>query len=180
MEAVFGWLGSIFDLLLSLFPHLITVDANQIGVKFPRGKRRKILFPGLHWYWPLVTNEPVVITTAVGTIELDAQSLTAKDGWPVRVAMIVKGHVMSDEESAYRSLVETDDIGDAMNDIALRACGPIVQSRTFDEFCAMIEDGSFESLITERIRVDAAEHGYHVLRAFPASYTRYIPHGDPD
>ena len=78
MESALGWLQSIFDTILKLFPRLLIVGATHGGVKFVRGSKVVELKPGLHLYWPIVTEiETYCVVRQV--IDLPTYTLTTKD-----------------------------------------------------------------------------------------------------
>lgn len=87
MEA-FAWFGQIMESLGKFVPRLLIVRATQGGVKWRWGKTPKALKPGIHWYWPLVS-EVEVIVTARQSLNLPPQTLTTNDGRKLVVSAVV-------------------------------------------------------------------------------------------
>lgn len=77
--SLFEWVGRFIDLLVSFVPRFGVIRSTHLGVKWPRGKKSVGLGPGIHWYWPLLT-EMEIIVAARQTNQLPAQSLTLADG----------------------------------------------------------------------------------------------------
>jgi hypothetical protein len=55
VEAAFGWIGTIFDSLIKLAPHLQLIVKTERGVKLTRTNKSHLLGPGLHLYHPLLS-----------------------------------------------------------------------------------------------------------------------------
>lgn len=162
MEAAFAWIGRIFDFILSLFPSLITIDANQGGVKYPGGKEPVELGAGVHFYWPLVTNEPTVVSTARQTINLASQHLTTPDDAKLMASAVVIGHVVD----VVKAIHETEDYEDTIADAALRAMIQVIMSRDVTTLRDDMLEGKVENELTITIRRDLKKFGFHVERAF--------------
>ncbi len=77
--SLFEWVGRFIDLLVSFVPRFIIIRATHLGVKWPWGGKPVGLAPGIHWFWPLVT-EMDLIVAARQTNQMPPQSLTIKDG----------------------------------------------------------------------------------------------------
>lgn len=166
MESALGWIGSFFEFLIDLIPHLITVDGNEIGLKYSRGKHRKVLRPGIHFFWPIVTNDPTKITTARTTLMLPAQRLTTRDGETIILSLGVIGRVVDVEKAIH----ETDDLPDAIEDAALRAATVPVLAREHDQILRDIVDNTFITEVTRKCRSSCREFGYHVESCLVADF----------
>ncbi len=113
MSNMFGWIDHIAQFVLSLFPHLHVVNANEQGVKFSRGKNVRHLRPGLHWYWPLLTEEPTNVPVTRQTLSLASIKATTKDGERVAVTVALVFQV----SDVIKAAVRTVDLDDALSDI---------------------------------------------------------------
>ena len=112
MNAAFAWISDFVNLFISFFPHLIIVKKIESGVKFVRGKHVKILKPGLRWYWPLVTEQEVVVVVRQVT-NLAPQTLMTKDGKTVIASAVVVYRVSNIEAF----LVENHDADEAIGEV---------------------------------------------------------------
>lgn len=75
---MFEWLNKIMEAVLEFFPRRIIVTATHRGVKWKFGFEVIELKPGVHWYWPLVS-EVVQYPVARQTLKLDPQTLMTAD-----------------------------------------------------------------------------------------------------
>ncbi len=81
-------LNQILSTLLSFVPRLVIIRPTHRGIKFQRGKRVVELKPGLHWFWPLVSQVETLVT-ARQTVTLRPQSLETLDGHTLTVSGFV-------------------------------------------------------------------------------------------
>ncbi len=88
MESAFAWLSQLIETLYKFVPHILIIRATHGGVKWVRGKRIRLLSPGLHFYWPLTTEVEVVVT-ARQTLAIPDQVMATKDGKKVVVKTLV-------------------------------------------------------------------------------------------
>lgn len=155
MEAIFGWLGTIPNFLISLFPHLLIIRSTHGGVKFKRGKHEIVLSPGLHWYWPLVT-ECEVIAVKYRTTDLPAQYLETKDGRKVGTGGIVT-YGITDVRQA---LCECWDYEDVIRDKGLAAIKHVVTTNGYEYF----KGSDADRRLTTRLQRELKDYGIEVNR----------------
>jgi regulator of protease activity HflC (stomatin/prohibitin superfamily) len=129
METALGWLGDVFRFLLSLVPRLLIVRATHRAVKFARGKHARVLLPGLHFYWPLVT-EVEIVPVIRQTVDLVPQYLTTADGAPVAVS----GIVVYEVDDVLRLLTECFDYDAMIRSFSLAAIKRVVANNDFALF----------------------------------------------
>ncbi len=146
------WLVEIFDRLLSIVPRIELVCAYECGIKFGRGGRVKRLDPGLHIYWPLMS-EVVKHPTARTTMNLPMQTLITKGGpYAVSAALVYK---MTDPVKAY---TENYDIDDTIMDVALVAVAEVICEEETDDL------GKIGKSLTTIARRRLKPFGVHVER----------------
>lgn len=168
METVFGWLGQLFQALLSLVPRLGICRATHGGVKFRRGSVVREIKPGLFWYWPLVT-EVEIIATARQTLNLPTQRLTTKDG----VSVVVAGVVVYTVRNVVQALTANWDHDATIGDISLAALARHVAFHTFDELLASQADEGASDALTRLCREDLSRpYGLNVERFFVSDFVR--------
>ena len=166
METAFGWIGKIIEFLLGLLPHLYTVDADSRAVKYPRGKKPVEKLPGVRVYWPVVTNEPTIISIARRTNLLQSQRLTTADGFTVILSLGVIGRVVD----VVKAVHETEDFDDDVNQACLRAATPVVLGTTWNELTEAIKDGSFTRDVKRKAASACRPYGYKVEEVFVADW----------
>jgi regulator of protease activity HflC (stomatin/prohibitin superfamily) len=166
MSAALSWIGTLADLILSLFPHLYIVDADTRAVKYPGGREAVEVEAGPDWYWPLRTNEPTMVNIARRTNMLNSQRLTTSDGFTVILSLGVVGRVVD----AVKAVHETEDFDDDINQSALRAATPVVLGTTWTELTAQIVSGEFARNVKKKAESACKPYGYKVEAVFVADW----------
>src|SRR4051812_4540810 len=88
MNGALDWIGQFFETLALFIPRRVIVRATHRGIKWKWGSTVLELAPGIHWYWPFVSeveNHPI----ARQTISLPTQTLFTKDHKQVAIGAIV-------------------------------------------------------------------------------------------
>ncbi len=127
MESAFAWLGYIAEWLGNFIPRIKIVRSTHAGVRFKHGKDAQEMKPGIHVYWPIVT-EIEVMPVARQTHNLPSQSLMTKDGKPV----VVSGVVVYEIKDIVAAMSRNWDISDTINDITLIAMAEVITSHDLD------------------------------------------------
>jgi regulator of protease activity HflC (stomatin/prohibitin superfamily) len=84
MDSALAWIGQVANWFGQFFPRWIILNTTQGAVKFVRGSRPVILGPGIHWYWPAVTEVKEWII-AMQPVDLPTQTIVTSDGKTVAV-----------------------------------------------------------------------------------------------
>ena len=158
MEAAFAWLGQIFDSILLLVPRIVIVRATHSGVKWRYGKNVISLGPGLHFFWPLVS-EVMLTVVARQTNTPPKQILTTKDGKKVTVGIIVVYRIRNIEQAIGRI---NWDVDATVNDIAQAAVVSVIASRTYQEILDLIAVDGLNEFLREAAREDLHQFGVSV------------------
>lgn len=165
---MFEWLNDIVRGLLTLVPRLHLVRSTHRSVLFRYGKHFE-LRPGIHCYWPITTE---IVTTPVvrQTLNLTYQSLVARDGESVVLAVTVV-YEISDVVAA---LTTTDNIVDTIQDISHAAVKRVVAVCSADELQkGRTEQGkSIDRLLRQRLQTDLASYGVNVRGGFIAEFAK--------
>jgi len=109
-------------------PRLGLCRATHGGVKFIRGAKVKRIYPGLYFWWPLIT-EVEVIPTARQSINLPPQTLVTKDGKSILISVVYTVEITDPVKAIGRSWDTTD----TMTDLGTSAAIQVVTRRTFAE-----------------------------------------------
>ena len=167
MEAAFNWINQFFELVTKFFPHLLIVRSTEAGVLFKRGRIVKPIGPGLHWYWPLVTE---YYTTAVvrQTQNLPVQAAVTRD----KVAVAVSGIIVYRIKDVVAAFGKTFDFNDTMNDVAMTAILPHICSRTYDELIMEINSGQTQEALTKSVRLALRKYGVAVSLVGLTDFTK--------
>jgi regulator of protease activity HflC (stomatin/prohibitin superfamily) len=128
METAFGWLGSLMEMVGSLFPRLVIVQSTHGGVSFVRGKNPRKVSPGLMWYWPVVT-EVVLYPVVRQSLNLPSQTLTTSDNKTITFSAVI----VYDVPDILKALTVQWDLEDTLQDVSMAAVREFVLARTFDE-----------------------------------------------
>jgi len=128
MEAAFAWIGKLAEFFGALFPRLLIVKSSHRTVKYVRGKNRVLLEPGVHFYWPVVTEiESCAVVRQV--LVLKTHVLETEDG----VTVVVGGLVVYEIDDAETFLADNENAYDTIDDVATAAIRKVVISSKLDE-----------------------------------------------
>lgn len=138
-----GWLSDFIQTFISFFPHLLQVRATHGAVKFVHGKKVVELKPGLHWYWPIVT-EILEIPTARTTYNFDTQVILTSDGKPLAVSAVLVYRV-SDVVAA---LSQSHDVDDTIGDVGNSAITRVLSGKSLEDLMAEQRKGTLQGELT--------------------------------
>jgi regulator of protease activity HflC (stomatin/prohibitin superfamily) len=164
VDAALGWLGTVFESLLTLFPRLVIVRSTHQGIKWRGGKKPVRLAPGVHAYWPLVS-EVELRVVARQTVNLVTQVLMTKD----KQSAVVGGFVVYSIDDIVRAMGEKNwDVDDTLTNIAMAAIVEVVTSHTLDELLSGISEGRNSTVhrkLTLTCRKQLKQFGVAIQRA---------------
>lgn len=155
MVEIFGWLGAFPNFIISLFPHIYIVRSTHAGIKFRHGSEEIVMEPGIHWYWPIVT-ECEVIATKYRTCNLQAQYLETKDGRKVGCGAIVTYGI----DDIRAALCECWDYEDVIADKSLAAVKHVITTNEYDYF----KGAQADQKLTQKLRSELKDYGIEVKR----------------
>lgn len=158
MEA-FAWIGQIVEALGSLIPRIVLIRATHRGVRWRRGKVVKQMSPGLHIYWPIITDVEQIVV-ARQTLNLPTQVLMTKDRHQIVVGCLVvyriRDVVLAIGERNY-------DVDSTVSDVTQAAIVEVCSTRTLDQ----LQDGiswEVEKALTRTTRKRLRQFGVYVQR----------------
>ena len=162
METI-SWL---FEALSSWIPRLLIVQMTHSGVKWVRGGKIVELKPGLHWYWPLVT-EYALIPTGRQTLNTPPQTLMSKD----RKQVVASGVIIYSIKDVVQAIGHRNwDVESTADDITQAAIVSIVTQNTIEEMMDNICIG-IEKDLTDACRKQLRQFGVYVHRAAMVDYS---------
>lgn len=160
MEAAFAWLGQIFEAILMFIPRILIVRATHCGVKWRNGSNVRSMMPGLHVYWPLVTDIEVIVT-ARQTLAPPKQILTTKDNKRVVVGIVVV-YKIRDVVQAIGKI--NWDVDTTINDITQAAVVSVIAKHEFHELLRMVAEDTLNDQLTAATRKELRQFGVFVSR----------------
>lgn len=155
-----GWLSEFISTFVSFFPHLLKVRATHGAVKFVHGKKVVELKPGLHWYWPLVT-EVLEIPTARTTYNFDTQVILTRDAKPLAVSAVLVYRVVD----VVAALSQSYDVDDTVGDVGNSSITRVLSGKTLDEVLESQREGNLQDELTEMCSEELSEFGIEVEAA---------------
>ncbi len=173
METAFAWIGWIVEWLGKLIPRILIIRHTHAGVKFVWGSRVKRMGPGVHIYWPVVT-EIEVYPTARQTHNMVTQTLTTKDGQSVVVGIVVIYEI----NDIVAALSNNWDVGDTLSDVPQMAVVKVVNGWNYADLRAELT-GKVEAELTRETKHKLKSFGVKVERCgitdfSPCRVTRLI------
>tara|TARA_Y100000034_G_C6713375_1_gene315233 strand:- start:140 stop:691 length:552 start_codon:yes stop_codon:yes gene_type:complete len=131
MSEAFAWIGQLIEWFASLIPHLLVVRKTDRAIKFVKGHTVKVCEPGIHVYWPVVTDiQPVNVMRQ--KIDLEVQTLMTKD----EKTVLVDGLIMFTIADVEKYLVDNYDAEESIVDVAMTALRKVVISSTLEDIQA--------------------------------------------
>ncbi len=158
MDSALAWVGWIAEWFAKFIPRLVIVRSTHGGVRFRHGRTAIEMKPGLHIYWPIVT-EVEVIPVARQTHNLPSQSLQTKDGRKV----VVGGVVIYAIRDVVAALSRNWDVSDTLTDITLVAVTHVVTAHDL----AYLQEhlvGDVQAKLTRETRKKLSQYGVKVFR----------------
>jgi regulator of protease activity HflC (stomatin/prohibitin superfamily) len=153
----FEWLGELANFVRSLFPQLAVVKQTHCAVKFVRGSKVKELKPGLHVYWPCVT-EYLEMPRVRQTVNLATQVILTHERKPVATS----GIVVYEVADAVKALSKSFDVEDTIGDVALTAVATVISTHTLAELTVLLREGDLTTELTKACRARLYQFGIKV------------------
>jgi regulator of protease activity HflC (stomatin/prohibitin superfamily) len=143
-------IGQFLQAILGIIPRLVIIRTTHGGVKFRRGKKALAMRPGLHIYWPVVTQVEVV-PVARQTVSLPSQVLTTQDDKSIMVAGSVV-YTINDVILAYGGV--NYDVPTTLDDVARAAIVELITSKTLEQLkgCKTEINADFTLLCRKRLK----------------------------
>lgn len=155
------WLTNLIDRLLSIFPRLVIVAPDEIGVRYTpgmwQGVRVTSLIPGYWIYWPLIQNiETIRCKTQVK--DLRPQSVWTAD----RIEMTVSGAIRYRVRSAQKALLEVYDYDQNIQAVALG----IIQQYIREHELQNLNTQRIEQEVLKGVREASAGWGLYIEKVY--------------
>ena len=160
MGSAFAWFGEIIQWVGAFIPRLLIVRATERGVKWVHGKKVVAMQPGLHFYWPVVT-EFTIRVVARQTLNMPAQTLITKD----KKQVVVTGMVVYNVNDIVKAIGEQSwDVDNTVGDLTQAAIVGVVTNTNFDEL-SKLDDQMIDKL-TDATRKKLKKFGVYIEKCF--------------
>jgi len=159
MNDALGWVGQLVEWVGQFIPRWEIVNTTQGAVKFVRGSRIIALGPGIHWYWPVMT-EFVVYPTARQANTLPSQTLLTSDGNVVAVTALIVFEV-ADVAALVAHTYEPDN---TVEDIAQAAVHDVLCQQSWDHLRNQAHSRALHTLLRQEAQRGLKPYGVRVLR----------------
>lgn len=168
MEAAFAWIGRLAEFFGAFFPRLLIVKSSHRAVKYVFGKRVVLLEPGIHCYWPIVT-EVEIVPVVRQVLDLTAHILETSDGIPV----VSGGLVCYEIDDAEVFLADNENAYESIDDVATAAIRDVVISGKYED----LRKGGrrFDRRLTNRVQRLLRPFGVSVEYARLNDFARVRP-----
>jgi len=168
MESALAWIGYIAEWFGRFIPRILIVRSTHAGVRYRRGKDARAMLPGLHVYWPLVT-EIEVIPVARQTHNLPSQTLLTKD----MKRVVLSGVVVYSIRDIVATLSRNWDVSDTINDITMIAITHVITEHTLEYLLEHLV-GDVQDELTRVTRRKLATYGVRVFRTALTDFSECI------
>lgn len=158
MEGAFAWISAIVDWLGKFFPRFPIVPKTHRAVKFVRGDKVVPLEPGVHVYWPLVT-EFLRYPVTRQTLDLRPQKLTTADDRTVLIGAMISYEI----DDITKALVDTYNVDSTIHDAALRVATRIILTLTWDELKSEARRRTLDTKLRNEAQRVLGDYGVNVI-----------------
>lgn len=160
MDQALSWVGDIVRALLQFIPRLVLVRATHGAVRFRFGKKAIEMKPGVHFYWPLVT-EVDRIVVARQSQDIPPQVLTTADGASVAVA----GFATYGISNVVRAIGSKNwDVDGTVKEICAAAIAEVIVQHTLAELRDYLKSGELRKMLTAECKKQLRQYGVAVKR----------------
>lgn len=154
------WLAEFLYWIARWFPHLFIVRATHSAVKFKRGKHVVTCGPGLHFWWPLVT-QVILLPTVRQTANLPTQVILIGSGQP----LVVSGVVVYEVRNVEKALGRSWDVDDTIEDLALTGILETLAGQPLEDLVTDLRSGGLSQTLTLALRKQLRPFGVYVQHA---------------
>lgn len=162
-----SWLSAPLEALWTFFPRRAIIRHTHMGVKWSLWRRPRAVYPGVRWYWPLITDMEV-IPVARQPHNTTAQSLESSDGRTLSIAISI-AYRINDVLAAIGE--KNYDIDDSINERTRVACAKIVLNTDYQDLFS--ED--VEKELTRECKRQLKKYGVLVESASITDFTTCRP-----
>lgn len=157
MNAAFAWVSDLASWLVSWIPRLLLVRGTHKGIKFRFGKKIIPLEPGMHLYWPVVT-EVVSMPAVRQTLNLPTQVVQCAN----HKRLAVSGVVVYSIRDIAKALALSWDVDDTVEDLSLTCILRALIGRRIEDLIKEMKTGGMETKMTKDLQKELRRFGVSV------------------
>jgi regulator of protease activity HflC (stomatin/prohibitin superfamily) len=167
MDSALAWIGHIAEWVGKFIPRWIILNTTEGAIKFVGGTDPVFLGPGIHWWWPAVTEmKPLVL--ARQSINLAAQTITTIDGKVIAVGGLLIYRITD----PVRLVTDTWDPDQTIRDLAATALHDACSRLSWEDLQASKNTGALYKRVRQEMRRRLKPFGVKVLQA---TFTDFAP-----
>jgi regulator of protease activity HflC (stomatin/prohibitin superfamily) len=159
MEGALAWIGQIAEWVGRFVPRWEIIPTTHGGVKFVKGHKVVPLGPGLHFFWPLVT-ELTTYPMARQAVDLRTQTFVTHDDKVIAVG----GLIVYEIKDIAAILAHTYDPQETIRDITATAIHDVCCQKSWDELKAGQRSGSLDRDLRRETAKGLDSYGVKVLK----------------
>jgi regulator of protease activity HflC (stomatin/prohibitin superfamily) len=159
MDSALAWVGQIAEWFGRLIPRLVIIRTTHAAIKFVRGWKVVTCTPGLHLYWPIVT-DIVTYPTARQAEELRGQTIVTTDD----KTLLVAGLVIYEVEELEKLIAHTFAPQQTVKDLTLTAVHDVCCQLSWDEIKAEQRKGTLDTKLKNEAQRALGSYGVRVTK----------------
>lgn len=159
METAFAWIGQLASWLGAFFPRWVIINPTKKGLKYVRGKRIVPLGPGIHWYWPVLTEfdwYPAVRQAD----DLRSQTVVTADD----KVIVVGGMIVYEVIDIVKLLPCTHSPQKMIEDMTITSIHDVCCKFTWDELKMGQRKGTLDTKLKNETQKQLDEYGVKVFK----------------
>jgi regulator of protease activity HflC (stomatin/prohibitin superfamily) len=159
VDSALAWIGQIAEAIGQFIPRLRIVRTTHGAVKFIRGARAVAVGPGLHWFWPLITDF-VEYPMVRQPVNLETQMIESADGRTVGVG----GFVVYEVKDLLPLVAQTYSPDETVRDLCLTVIHDVICRKTRDEIRSAQRSGELDRELRREAAAELGKYGVRVLK----------------
>lgn len=159
MDGALAWIGQIAEWIGRLIPRLVIIRTTHSAIKFVRGWKVVKIGPGLHFYWPMIT-DLVTYPTVRQAEELRGQTIVTTDD----KTLLVAGLSIHEVEDLEKLIAHTYDPQQTIKDITLTAVHDVCCRLSWEEIKAEQRRGTLDTKLKNEAQKALGSYGVRVTK----------------
>ena len=156
---MFEWLSNFVEWMVSALPHWKIVTIKMGGVKYVKGRPKRIKSGSVVFWWP-VTTEIALFPVVRQADDLRSQTLVTRDD----KVIVVGGMVITEIADALVFGTSSYDGGMTIIELTLTAVHDVICKMTWDELKQEQQRGTLDTKLKNAAKGALQEYGVNVLK----------------
>ena len=159
LDSAFGWIGQIVEWFGKFIPRWEVLNTTYGAIKYKYGKNPVFCGPGIHWYWPAVSQWDT-FPIARQTTSLPTQTIVTADDKVVAIS----GLIVYSVEDLMKLLPTTYQPDQAIGEITLTAVHGVCCRLTWATLTDEQRRGTLETKLRRAAQNMLDDYGVRVIR----------------